>query len=177
MFTGYLSYIYALNKYGCQISESCIANSVTKTSASNLLLLRSHWYGFVKHILPDITRQSSWGEMGAGKSQGLWITESADCLQATKMLVLSTELSTLLLCKVVGVLHCALHDTVNIDGLLCNLQCVLVCLPVSVSTEQVYSEDQFLPATQININYLYKCKKLTNYNLHRQNHIAITWGI
>ena len=37
-------------------------------------------------------------------------------------------------------MHCALHDAVSNDGL--HMQCILDCLPVSVSTEPVYSDDQ-----------------------------------
>ena len=43
-------------------------------------------------------------------------------------------------CKVGGILHCALHHAVSNDVLyMYDVQCIMDCLPVSASAEQVYS--------------------------------------
>ena len=50
-------------------------------------------------------------------------------------------------------MHCALLHTVSIDALYYTVQCILDCLPVSVSTEPVYIVTSLLTATRIHINY------------------------
>ena len=40
-------------------------------------------------------------------------------------------------------LHYALHHAVSNDDFIYSVKCILDCLPVSVRTETVYSDDQF----------------------------------
>ena len=66
--------------------------------------------------------------MKASRSLSHWIVESAFYLQPIKMVILST-----------------------------NVQCILDCLPVSVSTEPVYSDDQFANSYLNPYKLIYQC--------------------
>ena len=80
--------------------------------------------------------------MGAVRSLSHWIIESAVYLQPIKRLIISTELFSVLTQKwvVFCIVHCMMQSAMMAY---INVQCIMDCLPVSVSTETVYSDDQF----------------------------------
>ena len=80
--------------------------------------------------------------MGAVRSLSHWIIESAVYLQPIKRLIISTELFSVLTQKwvVFCIVHCMMQSAMMAYM---NVQCIMDCLPVSVSTEPVYSDDQF----------------------------------
>ena len=79
----------------------------------------------------------TWREIRAGKTWAIGKFKSADYLQLTKTLILSTEVGDLFHC--VWIARCSQQWW----WLIYNVQCILDCLPVSVRTEPLYSDDQF----------------------------------
>ena len=99
-------------------------------------------HGFEKLIFPDHSMWSSLGERNEQekvKTIGQFV--SADYLQPIKRLIKSTELFLVLtewawLC----IAHCTMQSAVMI--FIYSVKCILDCLPVSVITETVYTDDQ-----------------------------------
>ena len=83
-------------------------------------------------------------EMRAGRNLSHWINESADYLQPIKMLILSTELVQCL-DSVYSFALCIRATSCSQQwSLIYDLQCILDCFPVFVSTELLYFDDQLV---------------------------------
>ena len=81
-------------------------------------------------------------EMKASRSLSHWIIESADYVLLIKLLILSTELFSVLTQSGWYFSLCIAWRSQQ-WWLYISVQCILDCLPVSVCTEPVHSDDQF----------------------------------
>ena len=114
--------------------------------------------------------------MGAGRSLSHWIIESAVDLQPIKMLIISTELFSKWV--VFCIVHCIMQSAMMAY---INVQCILDCLPVSVSTEPVYSDDQFANSYSNPYKLIYQCPVHKNFGIYAKDRFSVLvfgdWGV
>ena len=134
---------YSTKEYKCTLLLKRL--KYTKSDLMAWYMIENHWHTFTwiwERYHAWYQRAVNTGrEMGAGRSLNHWIIESADYLQPIKMLIISTEFFSVLTQSgwVFCIVHCMMQSAMIAY---INVQCILDCLPVSVSTEPVYSDDQ-----------------------------------